>query len=217
MKIIICFFLISIWCTTKQLLVCFSKEIKGPYINKVFVVSNGWHTGFVISAPKIQAKIPELKKRFRDTPNIEFGWGDADFYRSNEFSLAVSLSAIFWPTDSVIHSVAVPKNVESFFSDSEIQSICLSDEEFFSLILFISNSFFKDKNGNLEELQKGLYGNSQFYKANDEFHLMNTCNVWTAKGLKSAGFKVSTSNKLTASSIMDFLTNNKKNRNCDLF
>jgi len=34
---------------------------------------------------------------------------------------------------------------------------------------------------------------------------MNTCNKWTAKGLKSAGMDISPTFKLTAESIMDYL------------
>ncbi len=34
---------------------------------------------------------------------------------------------------------------------------------------------------------------------------MNTCNTWTAKGLKSAGMDISPTFKLTADSIMDYM------------
>ena len=34
---------------------------------------------------------------------------------------------------------------------------------------------------------------------------MNTCNKWTAKGLKSAGMDISPTFKLTADSIMDYV------------
>ena len=55
------------------------------------------------------------------------------------------------------------------------------------------------------ELESGIYGNSQFYKGVGDFYLMNTCNKWTAKGLKSAGMDISPTFKLTADSIMDYL------------
>jgi len=41
--------------------------------NKIYVVSHGWHTGFVIPAGGIQNIVPELKKRFAHELNIEFG------------------------------------------------------------------------------------------------------------------------------------------------
>ena len=87
--------------------------------NQVYVVSHGWHTGFVIPAPEIQGVIPELEQRFGDTPYIEFGWGDKGFYQAKETTLGLTLRAIFWPTESVVHSVAVPQKVEEYFLNSE--------------------------------------------------------------------------------------------------
>ena len=62
-----------------------------------------------------------------------------------------------------------------------------------------------EDNRNLLKLQKGIYGDSQFYKGVGNFHLMNTCNKWTAKGLKSIGMGISPTFKLTAGSIMNYL------------
>ena len=198
--------------TINQISVCFSKEFNSNKINEVFIINHGWHTGFVIPSEAIKKKIPSLEKRFRDNPYIELGWGDRDFYQSNEFFWGITLSAILWPTDSVIHSVAVPKKVERYFSNSEVEKICLSNKELASLIVFISNSFFRDENGNLEKLKIGLYGDSQFYRAVDSFHIMNTCNRWTAKGLKSIGLEISTANKLTASSVINIVKKFKKDK-----
>ena len=58
-------------------------------------------------------------------------------------------------------------------------------------------------------MNHGIYGDSQFYKAKGEFHIFNTCNKWTAKGLESAGMNISTTFKLTASSIMCLLVSQK--------
>ena len=198
---------------TNQSSVSFSNDFNVNKINEIFLVNHGWHTGFVIPSEEIKKKIPAIGERFRDNPNIEFGWGDKNFYQSNDFFWGITISAMLWPTDSVIHSVAVPINVERFFSNSEVEKICLSNAEFSSLILFISNSFFRDENGNLEKLKKGLYGDSQFYRGVDDFHIMNTCNRWTAKGLKSIGLEISTADKLTASSVMNIVKKYKKDKN----
>ena len=100
----------------------------------------------------------------------------------------------------------MPLKVEEYFSNSEVVKLCLSEAEFSALIGFISRSFFRDKSGNLLELQKGIYGDSQFYSGVGDFYLMNTCNRWTAKGLKSIGMDISPKLKLTAGSVMNFLT-----------
>jgi len=193
-------------CSAKPYIVSYAEKFEGFGQNGVYVVSHGWHTGFVIPAPEIQGVIPELEQRFGDIPYIEFGWGDKGFYQAKETTSGLTLRAIFWPTESVVHSVAVPQKVEEYFSNSEVAKLCLSDGELSALIGFISRSFFRDKSGNLFELQKGIYGDSQFYSGVGDFYLMNMCNRWTAKGLKSIGMDISPTLKLTAGSVMNYLT-----------
>ena len=187
----------------------FAAEINKSAENEVYLVNHGWHTGFVVPASEIQHVIPELKKRFGNAPYIEFGWGDNEFYQAKEITSGVTLKAIFLPTDSVVHAVLVPLKVDRYFKNSEVEKFCLGDSEFNSLVKFISSSFFRDESGDILKLNHGIYGNSQFYKAKDDFHIFNTCNKWTAKGLKSAGMDISTTFKLTAGSIMNYLSNEK--------
>jgi uncharacterized protein (TIGR02117 family) len=188
--------------------------------NTVYVVSHGWHTGFVIPMPAIEQSIPELAVRFKDIPFLEVGWGDKGFYQAKEITSGLTIQAIFWPTDSVIHSVAVPIQTEDYFPHSEIERLCLTDSELSSLITFISNSFYKDDSGAVVALKNGIYGDSQFYKGVGDYYLMNTCNKWTAKGLKSAGMDISPTFKLTASSIMYYLAGHpelaNKNISCGI-
>lgn len=172
---------------------------------KIYVVNHGWHTGFVVPSEKIQDYLPKLRAKFEDAPYIEFGWGDKGFYQAKEITTGLTLRAIFWPTESVIHAVAVPKNIRGYFQNSQIETICLSSSEYNSLINFISNSFYKNEDSEILELRNGIYGDSQFYKGVGDYYLMNTCNKWTAKGLKSAGLDISPTFKLTAGSVMNYI------------
>ena len=187
----------------------FAAEINKSAGNEIYVVNHGWHTGFVVPASDIQHLIPELKQRFRNAPYIEFGWGDNEFYQAEEITSGITLKAIFLPTDSVVHVVAVTRKADKYFKDSEVEKFCLEDLELNSLVKFISSSFFRNQSGNLLKLNHGIYGDSQFYKAIGDFHIFNTCNKWTAKGLESAGMKISTTFKLTAGSIMNYLSKEK--------
>ena len=177
---------------------------------EVFIVSHGWHTGFVVPVETITKQLPQLKERFNDAPFIEFGWGDKGFYQAKEITSGLTVQAIFWPTESVIHAVAIPEPPEIYFSNSYVETLCLQDRQYANLISFIVNSFYKKNNGGIVPLKKGIYGDSQFYKGEGDYYLMNTCNKWTAKGLSSAGMDISTTFRLTAASIMDYLseTNN---------
>jgi len=201
-------------CSSEPYVVKPVERDNSPKRSVIYIVSHDWHTGFVIPAEEIQLHIPELRERFGDTPYIEFGWGDKGFYQAKEITTGLVLRAVLWPTESVIHSVAVPERVERYFKNSHVEKICLNSSGLTSLLHFISNSFYKNEKNKVLKLENGIYGNSQFYKGVGDYYLMNTCNKWTAKGLNSAGFDISPTFTLTASSIMKYIvSHNQEQKN----
>lgn len=197
-------------CSTKPLIVRETK-VTAPESKKIFIVSHGWHTGIVINKKLITSLLPELHNRFPNSSHIEFGWGDQGFYQSNEITSGLTVQAIFWPTESVVHTVGFSSTPEIYFPNSEVKSFCLDKYQYSRLVSFIENSFLKNTDGKIIETKNGIYRNSQFYKGEGDYYLMNTCNKWTAKALKSAGLPISTTFKLTADSIFNFLNEHAKN------
>lgn len=86
-----------------------------------------------------------------------------------------------------MHAVAVPQNVSDYFQNSHVEKLCLSNKNLHALIQFISNSFYKIEQDQILPTKVGIYGDSQFYKGVGNYHLMNTCNKWTAKGAQKRG------------------------------
>ncbi len=192
-------------CSSKPYVVKHTEMPAAAEQEEIYIVSHDWHTGFVVPAKRIQNQLPKLRKRFGDIPYIEFGWGDKDFYQAKETSTGLTIKAMLWPTESVIHTVAVHEKAGKYFANSIVEILCLGGREYSSLLRFISESFYKDEYGKILQLKGGIYGNSQFYKGEGNFYFMNTCNKWTAKGLKSAGMDISPTFKLTAGSIMGYV------------
>ncbi len=180
---------------------------------EIYVVNHGWHTGFVVPSHSIKSKLPKLVNRFKKSPFLEFGWGDKGFYQAVQITSGLTLQAIFWPTESVVHVVAVNERPDIYFSNSDIEILCLDKKQYALLISFIEHSFYKDNYGQIVSLENGIYGNSQFYKGEGDYYLLNTCNKWTAKGLKSTGLDIQPIFKLTAGSIMSFLSAENKELN----
>lgn len=174
----------------------------------VYIVSHGWHTGIVVPAESVQEDLTFLTGRFGNVPYYEIGWGDKGFYQAQEITVGLAVKAIFLPTESVMHIVAVPDSPPDYFSASEIIKLILTDEQLKSLNRFIGNSFYRNQKDEVVPLSKGLYGDSQFYRGEGDYYLFNTCNKWTAKGLRSAGFDLSTTFKLSAGSVMGYLAEN---------
>ncbi|WP_255105253.1 MULTISPECIES: TIGR02117 family protein [unclassified Synechococcus] len=170
--------------------------------HQTFVVRHGWHTGLVIPAGRLNQAIPGLKEHFGDAAYYEIGWGDKEFYQSGEVSIDLTLQAIFLSKGAVMHMVAIPGSPSEFLGASEVVSTCLTDQQVTSLIAFVANSFARDHQGRIVRLNRGLYGNSQFYEGEGRFSLLHTCNNWTAKGLQSAGINVSSSFSQTPTKVM---------------
>lgn len=171
----------------------------------IYIANHGWHTGFIIPAADIQAQLPELQRRFADAPFLEFGWGDKGFYQAKEITSGLTLRAILWSTESVVHAVAVSQRPDIYFAGSDVKTLCLNKKQYSGLIRFIENSFYKNEKNMIVTQKEGIYGDSQFYTGEGDYYMMNTCNKWTAKGLKSAGLDIWPAFKLTATSIMDYL------------
>lgn len=156
----------------------------------IYLVSHGWHVGIVVKKNDIPDDIWPNPKSFPEGNYLEIGWGDLDFYQKPTPPLGIALKAILLPTPSVLHIVAFNNSVTSYFPNSKIIMIRLSEAGFNHLIGYIAASFDKDSDGNTVPLGAGLYGLSQFYRSRDTYHLFRTCNVWTAKALDAAGCPV---------------------------
>jgi len=171
----------------------------------VYVAGHGWHTGIIVPATDMLARLPALKTHFWDSPYLEFGWGDKDFYQSEDPGAGLAGKAVLWPTKAVMHVVAVTADVHDFFQKSELHRLYLSPGHYTALLDFIASSFRRTEAGAVIPLGVGLYGDSRFYEAVGSYTIFNTCNTWIAKGLKSAGFDIDPTFKTRASSVMDFL------------
>ncbi|SFD13664.1 TIGR02117 family protein [Pragia fontium] len=199
-------------CSSLPSVVTSLPESENTVSHQAYIVSHGWHTGIIVPAKKMNVYVPSLSDRFSDGNWYEFGWGDKGFYQAQEVTSGLTLQAMFWSSGAVMHVVSVPTNPQQFFRESDVFGIQLTDNQLNSLMRFIANSFEKDEQEKIIPLKRGIYGNSQFYAAVGRYYILNTCNKWTAKGLKSAGMDISPTFKLTSSSVMDYLKDNQVNK-----
>lgn len=167
-----------------------------------FVLSHGWHTGIALDAKDLNNAIPELAERFPNALYYEIGWGDTGFYQAPAITTELTLRAMFWSDGSVIHVVGLNESPVSYFKNSDVRKVRDSAEGYEHLIAFIKSSFKTDQSGAILPENHGIYGDSQFYTGNGTYQIFNTCNKWTAKAVRSAGYDISTTLKLTSSAVM---------------
>jgi len=99
----------------------------------------------------------------------------------------------------------VPSSPYRSFPDRVVRRLCLSEEQIRSLSQFLADSFLRDAKGGLLPTPTGRQGVNQFYEATGSYHLFSTCNQWTARGLRSAGFAINPAFKLTNGSLIGFI------------
>lgn len=179
--------------------------------HEIYIISHGWHAGLAIKAGDLNKVTPDLAVRFPDSMYYEIGWGDTGFYQANKITTGLTFQAMFWSSGSVLHIVGLEVSPLENFKNSKVEILTSDDENYQNLLNFINSSFQRDKNNKIILESKGIYGDSQFYTGIGKYHILNTCNKWTAKALYSAGYNISPMFKLTSSSVMGTLQKACKN------
>lgn len=170
--------------------------------NTIYLVSHGWHAGIVLRRAEIPDNVWPAPGDFLDAQYLEVGWGDMDYYQTQDPPIGLILKAALLPTASVLHIVGFSGTVPVYFPFSEIIRIELSSAGFAHLLQTLAESFARDGTANAMSLGPGLYGNSRFYLAREKYHLFNTCNVWTARALRAAGLPIIPAGAITAENLM---------------
>jgi uncharacterized protein (TIGR02117 family) len=157
----------------------------------LYVAKHGWHSGLAVRSADIPQDAWPARREFSDARYLELGWGDREYYMRENPGIWLGLRALFWPTDSAIHAVAVRGAIEREFPASEIVDLRVSEEGFRRLVEFVAASHARDAAGDWIVLGPGQRPNrSRFYASGRRFHLFETCNTWVARALREAGVRI---------------------------
>lgn len=176
---------------------------EGPLDRRVFIVSNGWHSGIVIAAEEIAAGglLPETAD-FPGAAFYEFGWGDRDYYPARDPGIGLALAAALTPTPAVVHLRGLAGPPAQVYPESEVIAVPLSEAGLRRLIVRLDAAFERADAPRAQSVAQGLYADSLFYPAHGTFHLKNTCNTWVGRKLQAARPDFSPAGVVTAESLM---------------
>jgi uncharacterized protein (TIGR02117 family) len=176
-----------------------AKTVPGPTI---WVMSSGWHSDIILRRADIPpGRIPETTD-YAEARYFAFGWGDARYYPARTPTVGIALRAMATPTPAVMHLTAIPTMPESFYLEAEVLRLPVSAAGLQALIRYIHEGFDRGTNAQALKNAPGLYRHSGFYRAIGRFHMLNTCNTWTARGLIQAGLPVGLSRAIQAEALM---------------
>jgi uncharacterized protein (TIGR02117 family) len=167
-----------------------------PCVLNIYVGGNNVHTNIIVPVKTAefdwsnQLNLAEIGHQgSNDYRFLSFGWGDRLFYLNTptlkDVKLLPTLRALLIPTETVVH-------VQGHFSlppsSSEYQVIALkvSRQGYLNLSEFLVSSFARDSKGRTILIQQSHRYSGSFYEAKGSYSLFNTCNDWTALGLRTA-------------------------------
>jgi uncharacterized protein (TIGR02117 family) len=168
---------------------------------RIWVASNGWHSGIVLARADVpESVIPEIAD-FPQARFFEFGWGDAEFYPAREAGAWLALRAAF-PGPAVMHVAGLPDHPARIWPQVTILPFAVDTQGLRRLLVFLRNSFDRAGAGRAEVTARGIYPFSLFYPATGRFHLFNNCNTWTAQALTAMGLGASLGGVNTAEDLI---------------
>jgi uncharacterized protein (TIGR02117 family) len=166
---------------------------------EVWIVSNGYHTGVVLPRARLaevasrdgRTAVSAVAERFGAYKALEFGWGEEGFYTSvptiASLTVPLALRALFRPGNATVVHIVGLHDPAVTFANSDLVRLQLSEEGFARLLARLDATFALGQGGAVEEIGRGLYGPSLFYRAVGSFHLFRVCNHWVAELLDAAG------------------------------
>jgi uncharacterized protein (TIGR02117 family) len=173
---------------------------EGSRTHTVRIVSNGWHTAIIVPRPEpvTIGLLPEAAD-FPDAKFLEFGWGDRTYYPAKKTTVGMALNAALIATPAVMHMAGLARAPDP---GSNAVSVTLTAGEFRRLLVAIARDFERSDGDRAAPISRGLYPNSNFYHARGTFHLLNTCNNWTARKLRAGGVNLSPTGIITGDQLM---------------
>ncbi|WP_210421381.1 TIGR02117 family protein [Mariniblastus fucicola] len=122
--------------------------------------------------------------------HVAIGWGDKGFFLHTEtwddFKLSIAANALLLPSESCVHAKFThPEH------HPDAASVTISQDQYRQLVDFIKQTLRRDSEGKAIQIPGYAYSTTDaFFEAKGRYHLLNTCNSWVGRGLRTAGVKV---------------------------
>ncbi|MES2245714.1 MAG: TIGR02117 family protein [Pseudomonadota bacterium] len=166
-----------------------------PATVEAWVLSNGVHTDLVFpvrSATVDWRQLFPLSDFKAPPPDAEFvaiGWGDREFYLHTptwgDLTAARAFGALSGGNRSLLHV--------TYLQRAQLRrgayKLPLSQAQYAQLVAHVRATL---PSGRATQIAGAHYANDDaFYEAQGSYHLFETCNTWTGRGLRRAGVTVS--------------------------
>lgn len=162
----------------------------------LYIRSNGVHTDICMPTSTAQKDWLESINLapYQDKNHVDYiaiGWGDKGFFLDTptwaELKASTAVKAVFLPSPTAMHVEFLAEPQVS----TSIRKVKISKRSYRKLIRFIESSFLMRNNQPILIPGHGYGLTDNFYEAHGNYHMFNTCNVWTNDAMKSASIPTS--------------------------
>lgn len=164
---------------------------------RIFIRSSDIHTDFVMPISSTDPAIDwgklfpprHFRGPLRGAKYVAVGWGNRGFYVETptraEVKASTVLKALFTPSESVLHVECL----WDLMPGPTIQEVLITREQYRVLTDFVRSTVGEtDETGAAVLATDVSYSDYDcFYTSRGCYHMFNTCNQWTGRGLHRAG------------------------------
>ncbi len=157
---------------------------------ELHLYSNGYHSD--IGAPaEIFPEDHPLRRLYPQARTFLVGWGDRAFYASDGSDLLIGLDALIPPSPSAFHITYDAAEASAYLGPTDDLAVGVSREGATRFVAYVDRYLVLDEDGDAIQISNGkVIGRSAFLRSRGSFHLLNVCNQWMARALRSAGIDV---------------------------
>jgi uncharacterized protein (TIGR02117 family) len=157
---------------------------------ELHLYSNGYHSDIGAPASIFPADHP-LRRLYPEAENFLIGWGDRAFYRTDGTDILLGLDALIPPSPSVLHIAYDAAPASAYLGPNDDSAVAVSREGAARFVAYVDRYLVLDREGNAVISSEGkVLGHSSFLRSRGSFHLLNVCNQWMARALRTAGVDV---------------------------
>ena len=167
----------------------------------VYVVRRGWHSGVALAAADWPQRDSPLLATFAGARYLEFGWGDAEFYQADQPTSSMGISAVLWPSSTVMEVVPLPAPPPPGAEDFEAVAVRVTNAELRAIVSSLEASFVQPISPT-GKTYRTAGGEARFFRARGKFYLFRMCNRWTSEILQRAGCAVRPRLTMTAGQVI---------------
>jgi hypothetical protein len=155
----------------------------------ISVIARGWHTDISLPVEEVSGPLAALERDFPGVRFMVFGFGERNYLMARNGGSGEMLTALL-PSRSAILMTALNAPPTEAFADERVVTLQLTPLQVDRIATLIWQSLEQTADGPVVRLGDGPYPGSVFYASNETYDAFYTCNTWTARLLRDAGFPV---------------------------